>query len=118
MFFGAQSDAEAEEVRPARGNGQRRDLGALALHDGDEPICSLPKVMARDKIGSFMEASDCEVWLNRWIQNYVNPMDGAGQEAAQNTRCERRRSRSRKSQGGPVPTMPWLISGLGCRWRS
>jgi type VI secretion system protein ImpC len=39
------------------------------------------KVMARDKIGSFMEASDCEVWLNRWIQNYVNPMEGAGQEA-------------------------------------
>lgn len=30
------------------------------------------KVMARDKIGSFMEASDCELWLNRWINNYVN----------------------------------------------
>jgi type VI secretion system protein ImpC len=29
------------------------------------------KVMARDKIGSFMEASDCEEWLNRWITNYV-----------------------------------------------
>lgn len=39
------------------------------------------KVMARDKIGSFMEAEDVEVWLNRWIQNYVNPMEGAGQEA-------------------------------------
>ena len=31
------------------------------------------KVMGRDKIGSFMEASDTEKWLNRWIQNYVNP---------------------------------------------
>src|SRR5262249_41552192 len=30
------------------------------------------KVMARDKIGSFMEASNCEEWLNRWILNYVN----------------------------------------------
>lgn len=30
------------------------------------------KVMARDKIGSFMEASDCEQWLNHWINNYVN----------------------------------------------
>lgn len=29
------------------------------------------KVMARDKIGSFMEATDCEEWLNRWITNYV-----------------------------------------------
>lgn len=35
------------------------------------------KVMARDKIGSFMEVSDCEVWLNQWIQNYVvvNPQN-------------------------------------------
>jgi len=31
------------------------------------------KVMARDKIGSFMEASECGVWLNSWISNYVVP---------------------------------------------
>ncbi|MEL6110900.1 MAG: type VI secretion system contractile sheath large subunit, partial [Planctomycetota bacterium] len=29
------------------------------------------KVLARDKIGSFMEATDCEAWLDRWIHNYV-----------------------------------------------
>jgi type VI secretion system protein ImpC len=29
------------------------------------------KVMARDKIGSFMERGDCERWLNDWISNYV-----------------------------------------------
>ncbi|HWG47018.1 MAG TPA: type VI secretion system contractile sheath large subunit [Gemmataceae bacterium] len=29
------------------------------------------KVMARDKIGSFMEVKDCERWLNEWIMNYV-----------------------------------------------
>ena len=34
--------------------------------------------MARDKIGSFMEARNVEVWLNRWIQNYVNPNIDAG----------------------------------------
>ena len=38
------------------------------------------KVMARDKIGSFMEASDVERWLNRWINNYVNGNENAGQE--------------------------------------
>jgi len=37
------------------------------------------KVMARDKIGSFMEAEDCQAWLNRWIQRYVNPMEGQSQ---------------------------------------
>ena len=29
------------------------------------------KVMARDKIGSFMEVKDCERWFNEWILNYV-----------------------------------------------
>ena len=38
------------------------------------------KVMARDKIGSFMEASDCEAWLNRWILNYVNGNPDSGPE--------------------------------------
>ena len=27
--------------------------------------------MARDKIGGFMERTDCEKWLNEWIMNYV-----------------------------------------------
>jgi type VI secretion system protein ImpC len=38
------------------------------------------KVMGRDKIGSFMEAEDCERWLNRWIANYVNANPKADQE--------------------------------------
>src|SRR3974390_1143548 len=38
------------------------------------------KVMARDKIGSFMEAKDCEDWLNKWIKNYVNSNPTASQE--------------------------------------
>jgi type VI secretion system protein ImpC len=29
------------------------------------------KVMVRDKVGKFMEAKECENWLNEWIQNYV-----------------------------------------------
>ena len=39
------------------------------------------KVLARDKIGSLMEASDCETWLNRWIGNYVNSNEKAGPES-------------------------------------
>ncbi len=40
------------------------------------------KAMARDKIGSFMERSECEDWLNRWILNYCleNP-ESAGPRA-------------------------------------
>jgi len=38
------------------------------------------KVMARDKIGSFMETADVESWLNRWILNYVNGNPDSGQD--------------------------------------
>ena len=27
-----------------------------------------------------LEATDVEAWLNRWIRNYVNASEGAGQE--------------------------------------
>jgi type VI secretion system protein ImpC len=35
------------------------------------------KAMMRDKLGSFMSRSDCERFLNQWIQNYVTPDDTA-----------------------------------------
>ena len=38
------------------------------------------KVMARDKIGAFMETSDCERWLNDWIRNYCVDPKGASDE--------------------------------------
>jgi type VI secretion system protein ImpC len=43
------------------------------------------KVMARDKIGSFMEVKDCERWLNDWIQNFVcpNPSNVSDKEKAE-----------------------------------
>jgi len=38
------------------------------------------KVMARDKIGSFMEVKDCERWLNDWINNYVCDPNTSGDD--------------------------------------
>jgi type VI secretion system protein ImpC len=35
------------------------------------------KAMMRDKIGSFMSRSEAEIFLNRWITNYVTPDDNA-----------------------------------------
>lgn len=43
------------------------------------------KVMARDKIGSFMELKDCTQWLNDWIFNYTVDPDGASDQ----TKAER-----------------------------
>ena len=38
------------------------------------------KVMGRDKVGSFMEAADCESHLNNWLQKYVSQDDEATME--------------------------------------
>ncbi len=38
------------------------------------------KVMARDRIGSFMETNQCAEWLNRWIGNYCCDPNGASDE--------------------------------------
>ena len=38
------------------------------------------KVMARDKVGSMLEAAQCEKWLNDWIGNYVCDPLMAGDE--------------------------------------
>jgi type VI secretion system protein ImpC len=38
-------------------------------------IAHFLKVIGRDKIGSFMERSDCEDFLKRWIADYVNSDD-------------------------------------------
>ena len=52
------------------------------------------KVMARDKIGSFMEASDTEKWLNRWIAQLCQRIGRGGPGGARaSSRCARRRSR-------------------------
>jgi type VI secretion system protein ImpC len=49
------------------------------------------KVMARDKIGSFMELNQCQVWLNNWIGNYcVNPTGASDQLKAQRPLAEAR----------------------------
>jgi len=33
--------------------------------------------MMRDKIGSFMSRTECEMFLNKWIMNYVTEDDNA-----------------------------------------
>jgi type VI secretion system protein ImpC len=50
------------------------------------------KVMARDKIGSFMEVKDCETWLNRWIKQYVvaNPESLGPEGKAKKPLCDAR----------------------------
>ena len=81
VFFGAQSAQSPKKYDRPEATANAAISARLPYIMATSRFAHFLKVMARDKIGSFMEASDCEVWLNRWIQNYVNPMEGAGQEA-------------------------------------
>jgi len=81
VFFGAQSTQSPRKYDRPDATANAAISARLPYIMATSRFAHFLKVMARDKIGSFMEASDCETWLNRWIQNYVNPMEGAGQEA-------------------------------------
>ena len=76
------------------------------------------KVMARDKIGSFMERPDCERWLNTWINNYVladphaSESDKAKLPLAD---AQHRRQRSAR-RTGPLQRRR-LSCAPGCSWR-
>jgi type VI secretion system protein ImpC len=59
------------------------------------------KVMARDKVGSNMEAKDCERWLNDWISNYVCDPTVAGDETKAKRPLSDARVEVREVEGKP-----------------
>ncbi len=80
VFFGAQSAQKPKRYDRPDATANAAISARLPYLMATSRFAHYLKVMARDKIGSFMEADDCQYWLNRWIQNYVNTMDGAGQD--------------------------------------
>jgi type VI secretion system protein ImpC len=69
------------------------------------------KVMARDKIGSFMERGDVERWLNEWISNYVvsNP-ENVGDKIKAETPLSQAKVEVREVKGKPgwYEAVAWL----------
>jgi type VI secretion system protein ImpC len=80
VFFGAQTAQKPKKYDRPEATANAAISARLPYILATSRFAHYLKVMARDKIGSFMEASDCEDWLNRWINNYVNANDKAGQE--------------------------------------
>jgi len=78
VFFGAQSTQKPKKYDRPEATANAAISARLPYIMATSRFAHYLKVMARDKIGSFMEASDCEAWLNRWIMNYVNGADQAG----------------------------------------
>jgi len=80
VFFGAQTAQKPKKYDRPEATANAAISARLPYIMATSRFAHYLKVMARDKIGSFMEASNVEIWLNRWIQNYVNPNVDAGQE--------------------------------------
>lgn len=72
VFFGAQTAQKPKKYDRPEPTANAAISARLPYIMATSRFAHYLKVMARDKIGSFMEASNCEDWLNRWIMNYVN----------------------------------------------
>jgi type VI secretion system protein ImpC len=81
VFFGAQTVQKPKKYDRPEATANAAISARLPYIMASSRFAHYLKVMARDKIGSFLEASDCEQWLNRWIKNYVNTNENAGQES-------------------------------------
>jgi type VI secretion system protein ImpC len=80
VFFGAQTTQKPKKYDRPDATANAAISARLPYILASSRFAHFLKVMGRDKIGSFMEAEDCEKWLNRWISNYVNANPKADQE--------------------------------------
>lgn len=80
VFFGAQTTQKPKKFDDPDATANYEISARLPYIMATARIAHFLKVMARDKVGSFMEAADAEEWLNRWISKYVNGSPGASPE--------------------------------------
>ena len=80
VFFGAQTSQKASVYDDPDATANASISARLPYLMATSRIAHYLKVMARDKVGSFMEANDCERWLNQWIKQYTNSNPDASAE--------------------------------------
>lgn len=72
VFFGSQTTQKPKKYDNPDATANAAISARLPYIMATSRFSQYLKVMGRDKIGSFLEAKDCETWLNDWIRNYVN----------------------------------------------
>jgi type VI secretion system protein ImpC len=80
VFFGAQTTQKPKKFDDPAASANAEISARLPYIMATSRIAHFLKIMARDKVGSFLEASDAETWLNRWISGYVNASPDASAE--------------------------------------
>lgn len=76
-FFATQSANKAKKYDTDAANANARLSTQLQYLFAVSRFAHYLKAMMRDKIGSFMSRKDAELFLNRWIHNYVTEDDTA-----------------------------------------
>ena len=76
-FFSVQSCQKAKLYDKDAANANARLSTQLPYIFAVSRFAHYLKCMMRDKLGSFMSRTDCERFLNQWIQLYVTPDDTA-----------------------------------------
>lgn len=71
VFFGAQTTQKPKKYDRPEATANAAISARLPYIMATSRFAHYLKVIARDKIGSFMEVDECEAWLDRWIHNYV-----------------------------------------------
>jgi type VI secretion system protein ImpC len=79
-FFSVQSCNKPKKYDTDQANANARLSAQLQYIFAVSRFAHYLKSMMRDKIGSFMSRKECEMFLNRWINNYVLENDVAPQE--------------------------------------
>jgi type VI secretion system protein ImpC len=80
VFFGAQTVHRPKKYDKAEATANEAISSRLPYIMASSRFAHFLKIMGRDKIGSFMERTDCEKWLNNWISNYTNANPDVGPE--------------------------------------
>jgi type VI secretion system protein ImpC len=70
-FFGAQSLKKPAQFMESQATANEALSCRLPYLFSTCRFAHYLKCMVRDKVGSFMEAEDMQIWLNRWITSYV-----------------------------------------------
>jgi type VI secretion system protein ImpC len=81
VFFGAQTTQKPKKYDRPDATANAAISARLPYMMASSRIAHYLKVIARDKIGSFKEASDVETWLKRWIERYTNSNPSPSDEA-------------------------------------
>jgi type VI secretion system protein ImpC len=114
VFFGAQTAQKPKVYDDPDATANASISARLPYVMATSRIAHYLKVMGRDKIGSFMEASDAERWLNKWIAGYTNGNPDASAEMKAKFPLAAARVEVRETPGAPgsynaiAYLKPWL----------